>query len=343
MNVTLRLLAILSMAAVVVHEAMQAFPLDPRQHVAFVMLGIFAVLIPLAFVLLLREPLRLILGHADVIVPLLIVKLAVIGLGLLVALPFLGMLNNAFSRFNIGALAITLSVALVLFMAVWVFYGAWATTLAWRVARGGNADIADTLREAPGRFLRTLVLEAIGLLVLLGLLGVTLALARAKIMVGSISIGVLAVIWNFLTAPLLPMGLDGTRSIAETLARTPFVALAGLRRWGLPVLAQMLLLGLLTYTSVSLTEVTNTTERTAGGSTTTNRSVTRSENTRWSVNARWTGGYEDETAWDAAIIQACRIQPVAVVSTLLGLLFGVLAIGVKLDIMLKLREVEEKR
>ena len=81
----------------------------------------------------------------------------------------------------------------------------------------------------------------------------------------------------------------------------------------------MILLGWITYMAVSYTEA-------KPGSTTTQ------SKTDFSVNGFWTGGYENECRWYSKLMQVLETPALAVISTSLGLVFGVLAIAIKLRI-----------
>ena len=51
------------------------------------------------------------------------------------------------------------------------------------------------------------------------------------------------------------------------------------------------------------------------------------------VNGFWTGGYESSCRWYGKLCEVLQVSQVSSLSTILGLLFGVLAIVVKLHIV----------
>jgi hypothetical protein len=108
------------------------------------------------------------------------------------------------------------------------------------------------------------------------------------------------------------VALDARLSFGEALRHGIQVSWRAKERWWLPILAQMMLLGLFTFISVSY----------AGHS-----------KTNWSANGFWTGGYENECCWYGKLMEALEAPKVAVISTALGLVFGVLAVAVKLRIV----------
>jgi hypothetical protein len=81
----------------------------------------------------------------------------------------------------------------------------------------------------------------------------------------------------------------------------------------------MLLLGFITFFALSYTESTS------GGYTT-------HSSTNWSVNGFWTGGYENGCRWYDKLMEALAAPRWPPVATALSLVFGVLAVVVKLHV-----------
>jgi len=151
------------------------------------------------------------------------------------------------------------------------------------------------------------------------------ALAAAALPVGLFAIGALSLAWNLATAALLTVVVASREPLARALAEGFRASWSGKRRWWYVVVAQMLLLGWVTFLSVSFTTSTGP------------GSFTTKSSTNWSVNGFWTGGYEDSCRWygtAAAIYETQTLPPVA---TLQGLAFAVLAVAVKLRVVRDLR------
>jgi hypothetical protein len=55
------------------------------------------------------------------------------------------------------------------------------------------------------------------------------------------------------------------------------------------------------------------------------------------VNGFWVGGYENGCRWYGKLAETTEAPPLTVLATALGLLFGVLAVGVKLTVVHKLQ------
>jgi hypothetical protein len=124
------------------------------------------------------------------------------------------------------------------------------------------------------------------------------------------------VMWNFATAALLPVGFATEGGFWRSFRAGVAASLGYLHKWWFLLLAQMVLLGLVFYYQSS-----------SGGNT----------NVSWSVNVFWTGGYEDECRWYGKLAEAMRVPKLPLVETLLTLLFGVLAVAIKLAIIQRLQ------
>jgi hypothetical protein len=168
--------------------------------------------------------------------------------------------------------------------------------------------------------LPTLAAIALGSLVLLAGLIPCIAMSAASPTLGMLAMGFLAVGWNLLTVALLPTVLMKDGPIASRL-------MAGLRqswrykfRYFGRLLAQLLLLGLVTYFYWQ----TTTTTLTPGG-TRTDKSVHWSYN----VHASWVGGFDHEDHWYADAKADSKSEPVPVLAWLLGVEFLVLAVAMK--------------
>lgn len=105
----------------------------------------------------------------------------------------------------------------------------------------------------------------------------------------------------------------------------------GWRRWWGPVTVQFILLGGLYFVAYDYTATVTETVR--AGTTTTRTSRRSSSGSSAGSVVKWTGGYEDDTAWDDQIAEAWKTTVPPVVDYLLRLLFAVLAIAVKLRVV----------
>ena len=133
-------------------------------------------------------------------------------------------------------------------------------------------------------------------------------------------IGAVSLLWNLLTAALLPIVVAERGAFVDAVRNGLRVSWERKGRWWLPVVLQMVLLGWVTLLYVSYTGSPRP------GSYTTN---TKSD---VSVNGFWTGGYENSCRWHTKLMTVVETEPMPLVEFLLGLLFAVLAVVVKLRI-----------
>ncbi len=162
--------------------------------------------------------------------------------------------------------------------------------------------------------------EAIGWVVLFVALGITIAVGVAVLPLALLAIGVFALVWNLATAALLPVVVADRRPFGESVREGIRASWQGKGRWWLAVVAQMVLLGWVTFLSVSYTSNPR-----PGSFSTQNK-------TDFSVNAFWTGGYENECRWHSKLMAVVETKPLPLTDFLLGVLFAVLAVIVKLEV-----------
>lgn len=309
----LRLIAFFGTLVVLIQGVWPPFSLEPRQEVGIVLLvaALFAVLLTLA--VLMRPALRRMFGAADVLVPLGVLTFALALLGWLASIPIIRSVTSPSYDINLFNNAVSISVFVVLAIVLHVAYAAWTTTLILNSVRRGSSDPVEALQGVRRWFWRVLGLESICIAVLFLGMGVALATGEAA----WIPLMVLALVLNFSTAALLPVALDEALGFFEALSEGIRRSLAGMKLWALPVLAQLVLLGAVTYISVSY--------RYGPGQ--------YHSTTSLGVNGFWIGGYENECRWYGAYMDAFQVAKIGVVTTALNLIFGVLAIAVKFSVV----------
>jgi hypothetical protein len=293
------------------------FPLHRGQGALFAVLaavGFAAALV--LFRLLPREKERLRTRPA-LLVPLGLLVLAQSLFSWAEEIPFLGTLLGAdlpvpFFR---GSLLFLLEVGAA------VLYASWTTLLVLREARGEEVSPAADLPRAWAAFPRVLGLQCVGWGAILVSSAVLLALLGGIPFLLYPILGWVAVSWNLFTAALLPYGIDGGGRFADALGHGTRVGWERRGRWWKPVVAQLLVLGMVTIAAATV--------RSHG-------SYAHSSN--WGVNAFWTGGYESETRWLPAWAGVLEAETPDTVTTLLALLLGVLAVAVKLHVAGRLHE-----
>jgi hypothetical protein len=308
----LRTIALAGTGVVFVQELVSAFPLKARQEAGFLLLVVAVLAVGLVLRFGLPQATARLLRHPDLLVPLGLLIVAEAILGWLLLLPPVAAILTPPQPLKLGVLSFSISAASLVSILLWVAYAAWVTTLILDEVRHDRANPVEALNGLRCWFFRVWGLECIGWGVLFLGLACAVALGPGALPLAVVGIVVGSVLWNLATAALLPVALDARLSFGEALRHGIQVSWRAKGRWWRSILAQMMLLGLFTFVSVSY----------AGHS-----------KTNWSANGFWTGGYENECRWYGKLMEALEVPKVAVISTALGFVFGVLAIAVKLRIV----------
>jgi hypothetical protein len=252
-NLVLRVVALLGTVAVLLQQAWSDFPPKPRQEYFVVVLLLALLAVGLTFLGFMRFAAGRLLRHLDLLVPIGLVTTIEGVLGWLVLLPAVAAVMNPAWPLQLWTLSLSLSLGFVVNLALWVAYGAWMTTLIVHAVRHDRVDLLDGLRGAGRWFVRVLGLEFIGWGVLFVGIAVAIALGQLAVPLAFLVIGVSGLVWNLMTVALLPAALDERLSFGQSLRQGIRASLTGMGRWGLLVLVQLLLLGIVTYIHISYT------------------------------------------------------------------------------------------
>jgi len=315
----LRVVALIGVMVVLLQEAVASFPLKPRQEYGIPVLVLALLGVGLTLGLLLPGTIGKLLRHKDLLVPLGLLTLANAALGWLMLLPWVAAVLAPSTVLKFWVLSFAVSAAFVISILFQVAYSAWTTCMILSALRHGWSDPATELRGMVRWFLRVLGLECISWGVLFAGLLCAIAIGSCAVPLALLLIAAGSLIWNLASAALLPAALDERLRFWEAFRRGLSASWQNKGRWWSIILVQMILLGWITYMAVSYTEA-------KPGSTTTQ------SKTDFSVNGFWTGGYENECRWYSKLMQVLETPALAVISTSLGLVFGVLAIAIKLRI-----------
>lgn len=321
----LRWLAILGPCIALLQEVVISFPWKERQEWGLPLLVVLILavaftlrfLMPAATCKLLRQP--------DLLIPVGLLFLAQGVLDWSKWLPPLAALLMPTQPVKIWSLTFSLSVSVVAGILIRVTYATWMTLLIVEAHHQERAEPEEALRRLPHWFLRVLLLEVVGWGVLLVTVALALSLMAAGLPLALFLAGVASLLWNLATAALLPVALNDRLSFREALSRGIQASWAGKSRWWPAVVAQLLLLGWLTFISVSYTIGPR---------------YHAYQNTDWSVNGFWIGGYADESRWYGKLMEALDAPKVPLISTLLEMVLGLLAIAVKVHIADRLNGLE---
>jgi hypothetical protein len=201
-----------------------------------------------------------------------------------------------------------------------VLYAGWTTILVLQAFRQDHVDPVRGFTGTPNWFWPVLGAEALGWIVLFAALAIAITVGVAVLPLALVGIGVFSLVWNLMTAALLPIVVAERRPFGESVREGIRISWQGKSRWWLPVVSQMVMLGWITFIAVSYTSNPR-----PGSFTTQNK-------TDLSINGFWTGGYENECRWHSKLMAAVETEPLPLAEFLLGVIFAVLAIVVKLEI-----------
>jgi hypothetical protein len=307
------------LGAVLLQETVSAFPLKPRQEAGLLILILAVPAVALTIYFLMPAAARTMLRHKDLLVPLvaLLFFQAAVGWLMLVA-PIRALWAPAWPL-KLWVITLPISVLFFVQVGLQVAYGAWITSLIIQVVRTDRADLVQALKGLRW-FLRVFCLELFGWLGLFSWVALGLAVGMVALPLAFIFIGVGSLLWNLASAAILLVGLDDRLGFWQTFPKGILVSWRFKRKWWKPVVVQLFLLGIVTFVAVSYTDTPRP------------GTVTSQSKTNFSVNGFWTGGYENECRWYGKLMVALDAPTLELIATALGLLFGILAIAVKLTI-----------
>lgn len=323
----LKFVALFGTIAAVLTEAVGLSSLQSRQGYAFFALAATGAATTLLFVLLLRRSVGVLLKHANLLLPLGLLVTFDTALYYLATVPLVSGFLHPSWTFSVLASSYTLSGAFLLGLVSSVFFGCWTMLLVLQAVRDDRVEPLEALSGWPEQLWRTFVVMSFGW-------GVTLFVVGALfwslgslglIYVSIVTVGVLALLWNFATAAILPVALARSGSLIVAIREGVGVSLKHARAWALPLLSHLLLLGLIVLLWVSY-------------QTTSIGSFHQQSDTVIQVNGFWLGAFEDSSRWYTKLMQTVRAPEVGLVSLLFKMLLTVVAIVMKIEIVSKLRD-----
>jgi hypothetical protein len=210
-------------------------------------------------------------------------------------------------------------------LALATLFAAWITLLVVSATHRKQADALSAIRDLPMGALRLFPVILVGWGVAQLLLPWSYRLLfDIEPLAAPIAAGLALVCWNLMTAALLPLALNPNLPYLKAVASGFEMGLVGLLRWLLPLLAQMALLGLVTWVTVS-------------------RSSLPPSDPSWHIHVLWTGGYESVNHWVVDITQAMGAPIPPLFQTAFALLFGAFAIGIKLILVERMNPLRTYR
>ena len=312
---SLRRVALVGLAMVLLVDFVLSFRLHTGLGLGVIMLMVFPLAVGLVSLVLMPKAIGTLFGHLNLLVPLALVVVANKLLDWLCAAPVLGAVLNPSLPLHLFTFSFGLSVGFLVRIALAAGYATWMTAALLELVRNGNGDPCQGLPAVPGRFWRVLGLEFLGWAAVMIATSFLILLFPVLGFFALVPLAVFGVVWNFVTAAVLPVAFEGREGFWLSFRAGFSASLANLGKWWLLLLAQMLLLGLVFFYYSG-----------GGGHT----------NVSWSVNVFWTGGYEDDCRWYGKLAEVCHSSKLPLVETLLTLLFGTLAVAIKVAIVQRL-------
>lgn len=324
----LRLTAFLGTAAVLLWHTIGVTQLQPRQAGGFIVLLLAAVSVGFMLMIVLADESGDLLRHTDLLVPLGLLVTAGATFNILAMLPIAAVLLTASWPVTFLTTSFAVSVSLIFMLLLSAVYVGWTTVLIFQLVVRGRTDLLEALMIIRLWFWRVLALELFGWGVIFGFFAVVFSTGLLSISIGLIILGIASLLWNLITAALLPVALADPRPFREALRHGMEVSLTGMSRWASLIVVQMLLLGWITFVHVSYT-----TRESRHSDTTDSVTTTQHTSTNWHVNSFWTGDYADSCKWHENFMKALGAPPLPLVDALLTLLFALLAIAIKFRII----------
>lgn len=322
----LRLVAFLGTGVIVLWQIVTMPRLEPRQSAGFIIL-VLAVLGVGLMLAVLSDATRRLLQYKDLLVPLGLFVTVTTSFSMLAAVPAFGVILATPWSVKLMTLGLSLSVFLVVFSLLSVVYVGWTTALILQVVVQGQIDLLAPFAVIGRWFWRTLIVELFGWAILLVASALVLTAGVVSMTLALVLLGITSLVWNLLTAAVLLVVIESTGPLLPAVKHGLTVSRDGMRKWAPLVIAQMLLLGWITFIHVSYTTYKTESTGLETRSTTSNKIKTD-----WGVNSFWTGGYADECKWYESVMKSLESTSLGLLTRLLTLLFAVLAIVVKIKI-----------
>ncbi len=316
---TLRRLALVGVVGSLTLALGMSFPLAPRQGSGFLMLAILAPVALLAMAVSMPRGVRDLWRHPGLLVPLGLYLLAVALLDLLGTVPLLTAPLLNFPGLPLASFGLSLSVVFLIGVFLAVVHDTWQTLLIRETVGRGRCDPGAALLEVRRWFWRMAGLESLCwamLLMIGGAIVATMSTPRPNMFLMTIGIVVFTLVLNLGTGALLLAALDPRLTYWGSVRQGVRRSWQTRSRWAGPMIVQLLLLGLLTFVAVSYDDPVEGHQQV----------------TNFNVNGMWVGGYESECRWYGLLDKSLKTRPVPVVSEVFSLIFGVMAVAMKLTV-----------
>jgi len=305
-----------------------SFPIQDGDGYSMFATALLFVIVPLVVRFAFRTGWRAMREYPGLLRPYAVLLLVHLLLGKLALLPFVVASEHA----TVLGIGFTISVYVVLLVLAAIFYAAWMTRILLDRTETGSPDVGAGLGRALRQSPRVALFMVVGVVGLLLPCGVVIS--TGLVGVAAVLIPLWAFAWNGLTAAFLPSAMTAP-TIREAFA-SAFRAARQPAIWGIVAL-HLVLIGTITYFSVTRTVVTEKSWRMPDGGLRRETTRTTHSNTGTHVEGVWTGAYESDFHWHGKLMaKAVKSREWPLATFLLGFLAAALAIVIKVEVIRRL-------
>lgn len=316
----LRATALVGVAVLLLWNCSSLFSMEPRQEWSFLVMLPLGIAVTAACLVPFRAATWTLWRHPDLLLPLALYLVALTAWSIVLWMPGLGAVVGLSWTMRLPGTTLPFSLTVLLYVVLGWFVAGWTTVMVVQAVREDRVDPAAALAAWPTWFPPVLVAGAIGWAVAIFVAVPAMLLIAVFPVLGLSMLAVVSLAWNMMTAPVLPLVVAERGPLAATLRRALDIGIRRWRRWWFPVLLQLVLLGWLTVFSITLVDYPAPGE------------VTTTTRERFNVNTFWVGGYQNNCEWLDDLMNVVEATPLSLVAFLLGLLFTIFAIVVKIRV-----------
>jgi len=335
-----RIASLIGLVFYVINSLLHAeYVFGSAQIIIVLVLGAVTIATLAALVMLFQPACKLIRQRIQLLVPVGIVFGLDAFIGMMSLVPGLATLLTNASTSSILGLSINLSCSSLLYIAIWTCYAAWQTDLILQAITTDDPLLLNPLDSIRKYWLRAFTSLFIGVAVMMGVMIPILAICAVAMPLGLILIAALGIVWNVMTAALLPTVLFSDKSIVHSIIEGLRNSLQNVGRWWMQLGVQLILLGIFVFVAGNFTSTIRTTDPTTGRVSVNRRSKST---TSFQVNSFWVGGYEHNTRLYSYSRKQFEAGLLPLAGEAIGALMLLLAIAMKITVMRELYKFNSK-
>lgn len=340
---TLNILRFIAVAGTLLVSFIKIFSvneLQPNQEHGFYALAFIAVGVFISLAVFLRKAAAKILTNPDALIPVGIYVTLDYFSGFLFQTSSAGFIGLVDARFNFANVTVSTVLFILVQVVIGVGFAGWMTRTLSQLATGDKVDLIRAFQDFRRWFPRALAVVLFGWLPMYLLLALIFLPA---LFIGNhfsmwsafypiiLLICVLALIWNIMTAALLPHVLSSGSNLARAIAEGIKISWKSKLKTFLPVILLMILSGWIVFVSVSYTE--HKAGKAEFGEVAESSVETVSSKFNSSVNFIWVGDYKESSKWHEQRMKAVEQESPPTVELRIMLLMLLLSSAVYLQII----------